>query len=330
MQEGFLAVAPDGRILTMNRVFSSLFGLSSDKATDTCYRETVRHPPLQDLIASVQSQGKPHRGDIRLFTPEERIFAAQATPLQLEGTGVGVVLVLYDITQLRHLERVRKDFVANVSHELRTPLASIKGFAETLRIGGLEDRKNRGEFVEAIERHANRLSALVEDLLELSTLESEQSRLRKSHFPLTTLVTELRESLAPIAEQAHVQIHVQIPDDLHPLHADRHSIKQVFINLLDNAIKFNHPDGSIRIEAVPSPGTITVTVRDTGIGIPPEELPRIYERFYRVDKGRSRDRGGTGLGLAIAKHIIEAHGGTLTANSDGKSGTSFSFTLPIH
>jgi two-component system phosphate regulon sensor histidine kinase PhoR len=235
---------------------------------------------------------------------------------------------LHDITRLRQLEQVRKDFVANVSHEIKTPLASIKAFAETLRTGAIDDPANRKEFVEVIEKDADRMTRLVDDLLELSSIESGRRAPNFESIALAECAQGVAVSLAPLAERKQVRIEIRIPNDLPPLRADKGQLRQVLTNLLDNAIKFNKDKGGVTVTASADQRVVTVVVQDTGSGIPAEDLPRIFERFYRVDKARSRELGGTGLGLAIVKHIVDAHGGSVGVESEPGQGATFRFTLP--
>jgi len=242
-----------------------------------------------------------------------------------------VVAVLHDITRLKELEAIRKDFVANVSHELRTPLTSIRGFAETLLDGALEDRNNNRRFVEIIKSHALRLSDLTMDLLTLATLESESFQLKPEGIDLPALVHEVLESFRPLGHTKRQELEAVIEPGLPPIKADRDRIRQVLINLLDNAVKFTPEEGRISLEVrLNAEGTgVELHVKDRGIGIPSSDLPRIFERFYRVDKARSREQGGTGLGLAIVKHIVEAHRGHVSVRSTLGQGSDFCVTLPL-
>jgi len=239
--------------------------------------------------------------------------------------------VLHDITRLKELEAIRKDFVANVSHELRTPLTSIRGFAETLLDGALEDRNNNRRFVEIIKSHALRLSELTMDLLTLATLESESFQLKPEGIDLPALVHEVLESFRPLGLTKRQELEAVIEPGLPQIKADRDRIRQVLINLLDNAVKFTAEEGKISLEVrLNAEGTgVEMHVKDRGIGIPSSDLPRIFERFYRVDKARSREQGGTGLGLAIVKHIVEAHRGHVSVKSTLGQGSDFCVTLPL-
>jgi two-component system phosphate regulon sensor histidine kinase PhoR len=239
--------------------------------------------------------------------------------------------VFHDVTRLTELENIRRDFVANVSHELRTPLTSIRGFAETLLDGGLVDKKNNRRFVEIIKSHAIRLSDLTSDLLTLATLESDSFTLKYELLDLKSLVQEVIETSKPSSSLKKQEITFRVAEELPPFKADRDKLRQVLINLIDNAIKFTPEEGTVSLEAgFSSEGnSVEIHVRDNGIGILSSDLPRIFERFYRVDKARSREQGGTGLGLAIVKHIVEAHKGRIEVRSSTGRGADFAVFLPL-
>ena len=236
--------------------------------------------------------------------------------------------VQHDIAQLRRSEAVRKDFTANVSHELRTPLAAIKAFAETLYGGAAEDPEHSMEFILEIERNADRMTRLVDDLLTLSALDSGARPPAPESVDLMRIATEVAATLKPLAARKELGLRLEPFRTIPPVRGDRGQLKQVLTNLLDNAIKFTPEKGVVRVSASFADGRVTVAVQDTGIGIPAEDQPRIFERFYRVDKARSRELGGTGLGLAIVKHILEAHGGSVAVESRLGEGSTFRFTLP--
>jgi two-component system phosphate regulon sensor histidine kinase PhoR len=324
MIEAVVAVDDSGRILAVNPAFCSMFAwVEVEQARGRGFLEVLRHSRLDALLRTVLKEKRAVSDEIRVFASEERIFEAHAAPL-----GTGALLVLHDITRLRKLEQVRKDFVANVSHELRTPLASIQAFAETLRRGGIDDSAHRMEFVEAIENGARRMARLIDDLLELSAIESGKRPPKLEALSLPEVAGDAARPLMHSARQRGISIDLAFPASLPLVRADRLQLLQVLTNLIDNAVKFNKDRGSVRVSAEGSPGRVFVSVADTGCGIPAEDLPRIFERFYRVDKARSRELGGTGLGLAIVKHIVEAHGGTVAVESPPGKGSIFRFTLP--
>lgn len=230
--------------------------------------------------------------------------------------------------QLKRLEDVRREFVANVSHELRTPLAAIKGFSETLRRGAIDDLEHRMEFIEGIERHADRLTGLVDDLLELASIESEKRDIRKEPILLREFAQSIWNAIAPIAKKREVSFVNEVDGSLE-ISFDRKALDQVLQNLISNAVKYNREGGHVVIDAARTDtGEVRVSVRDVGIGIPVADLARIFERFYRVDKARSREMGGTGLGLSIVKHIVEKHGGSILAESAEGDGTTIRFLVP--
>jgi two-component system phosphate regulon sensor histidine kinase PhoR len=223
---------------------------------------------------------------------------------------------------------MRRDFVANVSHELRTPLASIKGYAETLRSGAVDDKENRLDFLRTIEEHADHLTKLVDDLLDLSAIESGHRAPRLVPTDLALMLAESVRAFAPPAEERKVGLEFLPSPGLPRASVDPDQLRQILANLLDNALKYTEPGGRVTVSAEPWEGGVRVTVQDTGVGIPAEHLPRLFERFYRVDKARAREAGGTGLGLSIVKHLVEAHGGEVSVESKRPGGSSFRFTLP--
>lgn len=329
MVEAVALVGTDGEIRDLNPVMERLFGVDAASARGKRFVETVRQTPLENLLKRALEERTPQQGELVLFTPEERTFEAHANPISGEEGLQGAVLVLHDITRLRRLEEVRKEFVANVSHELRTPLASIKGFAETLRRGGLDDAEHRMEFVETIERHADGLTRLVEDLLELASIESGKRGLRRESVGLRAFADEVWQSIRPIAKKKGVEFVNDAPEGL-SIWFDRAALNQVLQNLLANAVKYNRDGGTVTLRAAEADGgsRLRISVEDTGIGVPRADLPRVFERFYRVDKARSRELGGTGLGLSIVKHLVEGHGGDVSADSVEGKGSSFHFVVP--
>ena len=241
---------------------------------------------------------------------------------------MGAVAVFHDVTELRRLETVRREFVANVSHELRTPLTAIRGYAETLKDGGLGDSGQAAEFVEVIHRNTLRLQSLIEDLLDLSSIEQGQARISLGPVSLREVAAQADAVIRPAAERKGQSLRFDLPADVPDPIADRDRLAQVLINLLDNAVKFTPEKGSITFTARHADGRVVLAVADTGAGIPPDEVDRIFERFYRVDRSRDRREGGTGLGLAIAKHLVQAMGGAIEVKSVPGSGTTFRLTFP--
>jgi two-component system phosphate regulon sensor histidine kinase PhoR len=329
MTEAVVAVDAAGAVLVVNPALSRLLAIDAEAARGRRYIETLRHNGIVGLIGAVLRGAKPVAQEVRLFAPEELVFDAHAAPLMQDERVAGALLVLHDITRLRRLEQMRRDFVANVSHELRTPLSSIKGFAETLLAGAIDDPENRLDFVRTIEEHSNRLTKLVDDLLDLSAIESGHRAPRKSAVYLPAVLSELSYGFAPIADERRVAFRVlPAPAGLPMAAADPDQLRQILANLLDNALKYTEPGGSVSVSAESWKGGVRVSVSDTGVGIPEQDLPRVFERFYRVDKARSREAGGTGLGLSIVKHLVEAQGGEVSVESRQPGGSTFRFTLP--
>lgn len=328
MAEGVVAADRSGRIILINPAMCRLFGLDGAAAVGRPFPEVLRHNQLNELLRTIQSTGERRVDEIRIFSPEELVFEARAVPLVRDNISEGALLILHDITRIRKLESVRRDFVANVSHELRTPLASIKGYAETLKSGAMDDPAIRVEFIDTIEKHADRLSRLVDDLLDLSAIESGRRSKQIEPVSLRNIAAEVAQSLFHQSNRKRVAVDISIAESFPPIQADRGQMKQVFTNLIENAIKFNKEGGKVFVRASAGPEGTSVEVADTGMGIPAGDIPRIFERFYRVDKARSRELGGTGLGLAIVKHLVESHGGRVSVESVEDEGTTIRFQIP--
>jgi two-component system phosphate regulon sensor histidine kinase PhoR len=325
LSDGVALVDGAGRIVRMNRGFAELVGAALPAEAGTPLPEFVRSPELDELVQSVRADGHTQETDLRLWTHGQRFVHVTATSLGGSGAGT-VLLVLHDLSEAERLDRVRQDFVANVSHELRTPLTSLRGYAETLLEGGLDDPENRGRFVRVIRDQTLRLEAIAEDLLTLADLERPGARLHAEPFDLREAVARQAGALQSRAAKAGLELVVE-PGLPLPVTADRGLVEQLLANLLDNAVKYTER-GSVRVRAGEASGRVWCEVADTGCGIPESEQPRIFERFYRVDKARSREKGGTGLGLAIVKHIAALHGGEVSLRSREGEGSCFRVELP--
>jgi len=328
MYEGVMVVDNYGVILFINHAFKTFFKIEED-ALGKRPIEVIRILDIQEIVDSALSSnnGLISKEILPLF-PEEKVLLVHATQIKKDGNANGAVLVFHDVTDLRKLEKIRQDFVANVSHELRTPVSNIKGYAETLVEGALNDKENALEFLRIILSDSNRLSALIDDLLNLAKIESGKLNMEKGPYGLLFIVDQVMGTFKKQIERKSISVKTDIPNNISMVFIDETRIKQVFNNLIDNAIKYNRPNGKITISACELGSFIKVEIADTGIGIPNKELPRLFERFYRVDKARSRELGGTGLGLSIVKHIIEAHDGEVSVESTEDLGSTFSFTIP--
>jgi len=335
MTEGVLVVDGRGRISMANDALRNLLSLSSDVA-DKMPLEVIRNAELEAAIRKTIQDGKGMALEFTVPTPGLKTvevnvvgILSSSQSVGKEGEGArGVIAVFHDITRLKELEKIRQDFVANVSHELRTPLTTIKGYAETLLEGALKEDV-AFQFVQVINRHADRLTQIVEDLLTLSKIESKEFSLKPERLSISELIDGTLDVIKEEADKKGVSISWSESTPSLFIFGDRKGLEQVLINLLDNAIKYGREGGNIKISVNENPkAEIQVSVRDDGIGIPKEDLPRIFERFYRVDKGRSKELGGTGLGLSIVKHIVQAHGGRVWAESQIGEGSTFYFTLP--
>jgi two-component system phosphate regulon sensor histidine kinase PhoR len=327
MAEGVLAVDPDLRVTFCNQAFLRAIQFRGENFEGLALLELVRDPELHDLVRRVVSSGEPGALRMKLSPATTRVFDVQATAIAMVA-GHGGIVIFHDITELERLEQVRKDFVANVSHELRTPLAGIIGYAETLLDGALEDAENREQFVEIIRANAVRLGSIAADLLVLSELESGAEAPEQEIIAARGVVESALLTVESEARERDVALKRDALDDLY-VAGSRLRLEQALLNLLANAIKFNRPGGEVRVGVRrEESGLVAITVADTGVGIPSQDLPRIFERFYRVDKARSRQVGGTGLGLSIVKHVVERMKGTVSVESQLGRGSTFTIRIP--
>ena len=331
MIEGVIAVDGHEHILLMNERARTMFGVGSARGEGKPFLEVIRNADLHEIFRAVHAGGAglALRREIEMTSPAYRVLGVNAVGLLPVAGEPGVVMVLHDLTALRQLERVRTEFVANVSHELRTPLTAIQGYLETLLSGALEEPENARRFLEIVLRHSERLGRLLNDLTDLSNIELGKVTLRKESVRLDELVASVVAIIGPRAARSRVAVTADTPADLPAVAADRDRLVQILINLVDNAVKYTPEGGAVSVTTRSiGEGAVEIAVADTGIGIPLADLPRITERFYRVDKARSRELGGTGLGLAIVKHLVLAHGGELRIESVEQQGTTVRFTLP--
>ena len=330
MSDGVLVTAADGRAVLANTAFRQLFGLGGE-VTGSTPLELSRQPVLEHLVRTTVGGGEGESGSIELATPERRTLALTSTPLAEPGGGRGAVVVARDVSAFTRLAETRRDFVANVSHELKTPLAAIRGFAETLRDGALEDPATAQRFTDRILSQCQRLQALLDDLLTLSRLESVSEPAGRADVELGELVRRTLEDAAGAAAEHGLTLSSELePLPAVPGNAD--ALERLLRNLLENAIKYNRAGGRVLVRLRRRGEHAVLEVTDTGIGIPPEALPRVFERFYRVDPSRARQQGGigsTGLGLAIVKHVAQSHGGRVEVESEPGRGSTFRVTLPL-
>ena len=328
MVEGVLAVDHELRVTFCNQAFARAVAASLPIPEGLPVLELVRDPALLELLTRTLVTGVTVKDRLQLPVAEGRSYEVQTTPLAAPS-GRGALALLHDITDLERLERVRKDFVANVSHELRTPLTAIRASAETLLDGALEDTENRRRFLDIIRAHAMRLSNITSDLLTLSELEARKTAGEPERVPLRAA---LDAALRTVEAEAHLRGVKVLAEDFQDVEVpgERLRLEQALVNLLDNAIKFNRPGGEVRITtARTADARVRIAIADTGIGIPSAGLGRIFERFYRVDRARSREMGGTGLGLSIVKHVIERMNGTISVESSLGKGSTFTVLLPL-
>ena len=325
--DGVIVTDADGRIVFFNAAAENILSKKAEEALDRTPAETLPYPAFEYAFRRALESSEATRTEIILDSAEGgKTILLHATPILSGGQCTGAVAVVQDLTELRRAEGARQEFVANVSHELRTPVTNVRAMAETLLAGAKDDPQAAEHFCSHIVRESDRLAHLIDNLLDLAALDSGKSPEREL-VNLSAIANGVRERLLRKARDSGVRVQVTIPDHLTVL-AEPERIEQVFFNLIDNAIHYTSPGGEVAVSAVEQNGLIEVAVEDTGIGIPPADLPRIFERFYRVDKARSRERGGSGLGLAIVKHIVEAHGGHASVQSELGKGTRFAFTLP--
>lgn len=327
MTEGVLVIGTEEKILLVNSALCRLFELKREMVERKHYWEVFRDPDVNQFLAESL---KDQTGAIKEmdFLLTRTIFDVRISPVSAGGDFIGIVAVFRDVTPFKEFDRMRSEFVANVSHELKTPLTSILGFVETLKEGAIDDPEHKMKFLNIIETQSKKLHYLIEDLLFLSRIESDKEPLKKEKIRVQDLMDKIRDTFAPIVAEKKIGLIMKVvPAGLEVL-AEHLSLERAVMNLVDNAIKYNSPKGSVLVEASKSSAGVHIFVKDTGMGIPESDQPRIFERFYRVDKSRARELGGTGLGLSIVKHIAERHGGSVSVESVVDQGSAFTLIIP--
>jgi two-component system phosphate regulon sensor histidine kinase PhoR len=330
MVEGVIALDREERILHLNEAAGRLLNRPVDSLRGRSIQEVMRNRDLHHLVHATLSEGANTEGDITLYQNGDQIFNIRCTSLRdADGVSIGALLVINDVTQLRRLENMRSEFAANVSHEIKTPLTAIQGFVETLHQGAVDDPAEADRFLGIIQKHVRRLTAIIDDLMQLSRLEQDQEsrRLLLEDGPVADVIRTAVGLCRARAAERQITVEVACDEDLTAA-MDAQLMEQAVVNLLDNAIKYSPSGSRVSVEARRDRQEIRIQVRDQGMGIVARHLPRLFERFYRVDKARSRNMGGTGLGLAIVKHIVQAHGGQVTVQSDQQRGSTFTLHLP--
>ncbi|MEA1990974.1 MAG: ATP-binding protein [Thermodesulfobacteriota bacterium] len=331
MVEGVIAVDMEERVISMNHAAAKMFGCDFAEAQGRSIQEVVRNTVLQEFVKNALSSQEAVEKEIVLYSNGDRFLNGHGTLLRdAEGKQIGALIVLNDVTRLLRLEKIRREFVANVSHEIKTPITAIKGFVETLRDGAVENHEDAERFLEIISKHVDRLEAIIEDLLSLSRIEQEAER--EKVVLDEGRIKDVLETAIQICEAGtmakKIEVELSCAKEM-VANLDPQLLEQAIVNLIDNAIKYSNDGGTVRVEALQRENEIIISVHDQGCGIEKKHLSRLFERFYRADKARSRQMGGTGLGLAIVKHIAQAHGGRVAVESIPGKGSTFSIHLPM-
>lgn len=329
MGSGLMLIDNRGYINLINKAYKEIFNMSPNQNVNKLYYEVIEHKEIIKLIEEIfMSEQKLKRQFLLPIAIERRYFEVFGSPIiGTQNEWKGVLIVFHDITELKKLEQMRKDFVANVSHELKTPITSIKGFSETLLDGAMKDRATLEAFLSIILKESDRLQSLIQDLLDLSKIEQQGFHLNIEDIDIMVLLEEVVTMLKGKADEKNIILQIEPVTGALTIKGDYYRLKQVFINLLSNAITYTPLEGYVEIAVKEDDSKVFIQIKDTGMGIEKEEIPRIFERFYRVDKARSRNSGGTGLGLAIVKHIVEAHKGSISVTSVKDKGTTFTISL---
>jgi two-component system phosphate regulon sensor histidine kinase PhoR len=325
MADGVLITDAGGQVRLINAAATRLLDTSEDRAMGRSFTQVAPHHPLIELWKACREQGEEQIEMVEV-SRHGLFLQAIVSPFEQQGTE-GYLVILQDLTRIRRLETVRRDFISNISHELRTPLAGLKALVDTLRGGAIKDPPAAKRFLKRMDAEVDALTQMVEELLELSRIESGQAPLRMAPTPVAEIVIPPVGRLRPQAERAGLEFTVLLPPQIPPVLADADRARLALTNLVHNAVKFTPPGGRITVVAQPDGEDVVFSVQDTGVGIPADDLPRIFERFYKADRARSG--GGTGLGLAIARHLVQGHGGRIWAESVEGQGSKFYFTLPV-
>lgn len=330
MNAGIVAVDRNKKIILINRMAGDFLGVSLQKGViGKNMLERIRNNQLNNIIKETFINNRPlESGYINM---EDKILKLYTSPVKPRTEGeetVGVIVFIQDVTKIRKFEKIRTEFVSNVTHELKTPITSIRGFIETLKDGAINNKQVAMRFLDIIDIEAERLHVLIDDILLLSEIETKQTALRSENINIKSLGDEVISIVQSIADEKEVTLYNQVTKDIF-IKGDKNRLKQLFLNLVDNAIKYNVKGGRVTIDAYKDEGKMVIKIKDTGIGIDYKHLPRLFERFYRVDKGRSRDLGGTGLGLSIVKHIVNLYNGNVKVNSKLGEGTEFIVQIPV-
>jgi two-component system phosphate regulon sensor histidine kinase PhoR len=329
LRDGVLVIDPAGAIIYANRAAAETFSVSLPDLAGKRLLEAIRLPELADLIEEVKTYRRPHEMELKVFYPAEKTLLVSADFIKQESEEeVGIAVVLRDITEMKRLENLRSEFVANVSHELKTPLTAIRSYAETLLNGALSDKDHNTEFVQKIEKHAENLTTLIDDLLEVSQLEARRGLGEFVLVSVWRVVGRAMETLTEKARKKKIELAGDCPDNELTASGVEDHIYRAVLNLVDNSLNYTDPGGKVTVACGRSDQGVEISVSDTGIGIAAEHLPRLFERFYRVDKARSRGLGGTGLGLAIVKYVMNIHNGSVTVESEPGKGSKFTLIFP--
>ena len=332
MNEALFAVDKSYKIMLMNPVAKTLFKIEDEQVMGRHILEVIRNNRLHDVLKDILNSNNVGQTEITIDYPEQKILKIYTNFIRLDmdpNRIIGVMALIQDVTEMRKLEKMRSDFVTNVSHELKTPLTSITGFIETLKNGAIENEKVRNRFLDIIEIETERLSRLIDDLLSLSAIEHDRLHFTKKKIKVNEAIREIGDIVEGLAAQKEIKLIFELDGSLPEIYGNPDWFKQMMINLVDNAIKYTLHGGSVKVLAYKRYENIFIVVKDTGIGIPKEDIPRLFERFYRVDKARSKKAGGTGLGLAIVKHIVLSFDGEIKVNSELGKGSEFIIRIPL-